>query len=66
MDHEVGDKLSKNLKGMYSIHINRFKYRIAYEVKKGNPSNMVIIHAIAHRDRFYDELQKYLNISRDQ
>lgn len=57
---ELGEELSQDLKGMRSIHINPFHYRIVYQVENGNPISKITIHAIAHRKEVYDELSKYL------
>ncbi len=57
---ELGQELSQNLKGMRSIHINQFNYRIVYEVEQGNPSNIITVHAILHRKNAYSDLSTYL------
>lgn len=57
---ELGEELSQDLKGMRSIHINQYHYRIVYEVETGNPTNKVTVHAIAHRKEVYAELSQYL------
>lgn len=56
---ELGEILTQDLKGMRSIHLNSFHYRIVYEIVKGNPSNRIIVHIIAHRKEVYDETAKY-------
>ena len=57
---ELGEKLTQDLNGMRSIHIEQFKFRIVYAVKEGNPQTMIVVHAIAHRKEVYDELSAYL------
>lgn len=44
-----------NLKGMRSIHINKFSYRIVYEVDYD--ACIVTVHKIGHRKSVYDNLQ---------
>ena len=57
---KLGQELSQDLKGMYSIHIDQFHYRIVYEVKQDNLCNIITVHAIAHRNDVYSDLAKYL------
>ncbi len=59
---ELGKELTQDLKGMRSIRLNAFHYRVVYEVVKGNPSNRIIIHIIAHRKNVYDEMAKYFGV----
>lgn len=59
---EMGKELTQDLKGMRSIRLNAFHYRIVYEVVKGNPSNKIIVHIIAHRKKVYDEMAKYFGV----
>ncbi len=61
---KLGQELSQDLKGMYSIHINQFPYRIVYEVEQGNPGNIITVHAIAHRNDVYSDLAKYLGLQK--
>lgn len=54
-DPHRGPKLEMNLKGMRSIHINKFSYRIVYEVDYD--ACIVTVHKIGHRKSVYDNLQ---------
>ena len=49
-----GSKLEQNLKGMYSIHIDAFSYRVVYEIDHGMCE--VIVYRIRHRKAAYDNL----------
>ncbi len=56
----LGEELTQDLKGMRSVHLNQFHYRIVYEVERDNSHARVTVHAIAHRKEAYDKLTKYL------
>ncbi len=56
----LGQELKQDLKGMRSIHINQFDYRIVYEVKENNPKNIITVHTISHRKNAYSDLSTYL------
>lgn len=59
---ELGKKLTQDLKGMRSIRLNPFRYRIVYEVQEGSPSKKIIVYTIAHRNKAYSELEKYFGV----
>jgi len=49
----IGDVLIADLKGMRSIHIEKNKYRILYEIHD-NPERKITVHKIGPRDdKFY-------------
>ena len=54
-DPHRGPKLEMNLKGMRSIHIDKFSYRIVYGVDYD--ACIVTVHKIGHRKSVYDNLQ---------
>ena len=62
---ELGKELTQDLKGMRSIRLNAFHYRIVYEVVESNPSTKIIVHIIAHRKNVYAEMAKYLRLGHD-
>lgn len=47
-----GSKLERDLKGMYSIHIDKFSYRIVYEVD--HAACIITVHKIGHRKSVYN------------
>lgn len=56
----LGEQLIyKELKGMRSIHLNRYQFRILYVVRD-NPVRKVIILKIAFRKDFYSDYSQYL------
>ena len=59
---ELGKKFTQDLKGMRSIRLKSFPYRIVYEIVKENPPVKIIIHAIGHRKSVYTELARYFGV----
>lgn len=57
---ELGKELKQDLKGMRSIRLDAFSYRIVYEVQERSPSVKIIVHAVAHRKSVYSEASRYL------
>lgn len=56
----LGEQLIyKELKGMRSIHLNRYHFRILYVIRD-NPVQKVIILKIDHRKDFYSDYERYL------
>lgn len=51
-----GSELVWNLHGLRSIHINRFSYRIVYEIDRDLCT--IAIVAIGHRSSIYDDLAR--------
>ena len=49
----------EQLKGMRSIHLTRYHFRILYVVRD-NPEHKVIILKIANRKDFYSDYARYL------
>ena len=50
-----GSRLERDLKGMHSVHIDRFSYRIVYEVD--HSACIITVHKIGHRKSAYDDLR---------
>lgn len=60
-DEKAGQELYQDLKGLYSMHISQFSYRIVYEVKEDNFEGIIItVYAISHRKSVYSDLSAYL------
>lgn len=46
-DEKAGQELYQDLKGLYSMHISQFSYRIVYEVKEDNFEGIIItVHTL--------------------
>ena len=56
---DLGEELTEDLKGLHSIHIPEFDYRIVYEVHK-NPDCVIDVYVIIYRKDVYKELARYL------
>ncbi len=56
----LGKKLTQDLKGMRSIRLDPFRYRIVYEVKRDE--GKITVHVIAHRSKVYDDVAKYFGL----
>lgn len=54
---ELGEKLIGDLAECYSIHLEKFKFRIIY--KKDDNSRTIIIIAIGNRKNVYDKTKHY-------
>ena len=54
----LGKELTQDLKGMRSVRLNAFRYRIVYELNPGK----IIIHVIDHRNDAYDDVAKYFGL----
>lgn len=62
VNSELGEELRQNLKGRRSIHIDQFKFRIVYEIKKDGRETTIVIQAIGHRKGVYDDLAAYYDL----
>lgn len=58
LDPLKGKILVGDLKGMRSVRIDEFRYRIAYEVD--DTRCWIIVQNIGHRSYIYDNLKAYL------
>lgn len=55
---DMGKDLTSDLYGFKTIESKDRKYRIVYCLKH---KNEVIVHAVGHRNRVYDNLARFLN-----
>ena len=55
---ELGEELSQDLAGMRSIHMNKYNFRILYDVKD-DPSKQIVILKIGYRKDFYPDFSRY-------
>ena len=62
-DARRGSKLERDLKGMYSIHIDQFSYRIVYEVD--HSACNITVHKIGRRKSAYDSGRSWRTHGRD-
>ncbi len=55
---ELGEELSQDLAGMRSIHLNKYNFRILYDVKE-NPIKQIVILKVGYRKDFYSDFSRY-------
>lgn len=58
---ELGEELSQDLAGMRSIHMNKYDFRILYDVKE-NPSKQIVILKVGYRKDFYSDFSRYRDL----
>ena len=58
----IGEALSDNLKGYYSIHFHRNKYRIVY-FKEKDKLQIMLVDIGKRGDHFYKDLARKVNSS---
>ncbi len=58
---ELGEELSQDLAGMGSIHLNKYNFRILYDVKD-NPSRQIVILKTGYRKDFYSDFSRYRDL----
>ena len=56
----IGDPLKGDLKGFYSVHFEKNKYRLIY-YKEDNILQVLVVYIGKRTNRFYDDFRKILN-----
>ena len=62
--HDLGEPLRKNLEGFYSIHLDKYRFRIVYS--RFDASRTIRVVAIGHRKSVYSNLARYMAHHADQ
>jgi len=58
----IGEPLKGDLKGFYSVHFEKNKYRLIY-YKEQNNIEVLVLHVGRRTDRFYEDFKKQMNKS---